>query len=436
MYEPHRSKTGHQPCLVHSGHGLLALPGGQNRRRLLPPLQTERPQDHHRCRPVPDLLRRQRHRGLHLPPVRHRLQPQPQRLHPLRQLPPTRLLRCPSRLHLHFAMNRVVQRVPLPSNIRARMELVLMDRMRCILINFGLSIRAHHGFETHLDRRRDLTGNRVELERLRLLCERIIKREKFKRELVLCSHDILASNRDSVTLSSLAHSSYFPPDVSSESATTSLKGYTDDYKSGSEAHQRSDDLTVDSTIAGKRRVKFPVPVENDQKTDDSSTSQQPFEQKPKERTLFSGKQIPHRPAHRASSIASESTSDDGEKRSKYRKHTETFEKELVMTSDQASMRNQRLPKGFVYVPIGCLSNEKESVPDASSRQKDGAAAAPYAANATLPTLITISVLDGLPIDMVCIYPLLKVDCIAENNIKTDGSEKEHANHSPRKFVKV
>ncbi|KAK2974708.1 hypothetical protein RJ640_007135 [Escallonia rubra] len=38
-----------------------------------------------------------------------------------------------------------------PSNIRTRMELVLMDRLRCILMNFGLSIRAHHDFETHLD---------------------------------------------------------------------------------------------------------------------------------------------------------------------------------------------------------------------------------------------------------------------------------------------
>lgn len=40
---------------------------------------------------------------------------------------------------------------------------------------------------------------------------------------------------------------------------------------------------------------------------------------------------------------------------------DTFEKELVMTSDQASMRNQRLPKGFVYVPIRCLSNEEETI---------------------------------------------------------------------------
>ena len=31
-----------------------------------------------------------------------------------------------------------------------------------------------------------------------------------------------------------------------------------------------------------------------------------------------------------------------------------------MTSDQATMRNQRLPKGFVYVPIRVLSNENEN----------------------------------------------------------------------------
>ncbi|KAK1403744.1 hypothetical protein POM88_003349 [Heracleum sosnowskyi] len=117
-------------------------------------------------------------------------------------------------------------------------------------------------------------SSEVELEKLRLLCERIIKREKLKRELVLCSHEILASNREVVALSALTCSSLCPTDVSSESATTSLKGYTDDYKSGNEAIQRSDDITVDSTIAGKRRIKFPVSMDNDQKTDDSSTSQQ------------------------------------------------------------------------------------------------------------------------------------------------------------------
>ncbi|KAL2231942.1 UNVERIFIED_CONTAM: histone H3-lysine(4) N-trimethyltransferase ATX1 [Sesamum indicum] len=215
-----------------------------------------------------------------------------------------------------------------------------------------------HGIEEF----KSLKQVRVELERLRLLCERIIKREKLKRELVLCSHDILASSRDSV-LSALARHPFYQPEVSSESATTSIKGYTDGYKSGSDMVQRSDDITVDSAVAGKRRVKLPMSVENDQRTDDSSTSQNLYTLKPMERVSFSGKQIPQR-----LSAASRNLSDDLEKRTKYRKHTETFEKELIMTSDQASMKNQRLPKGFVYVPGRCLSKDKETVPDACSRE--------------------------------------------------------------------
>ncbi|KAK2976157.1 hypothetical protein RJ640_001085 [Escallonia rubra] len=43
--------------------------------------------------------------------VRHRLQPQPRRLHPLRQLPPAFLLRRPRRLHLHFAVKQCQYKV-------------------------------------------------------------------------------------------------------------------------------------------------------------------------------------------------------------------------------------------------------------------------------------------------------------------------------------
>ncbi|XP_073052740.1 uncharacterized protein [Primulina eburnea] len=200
---------------------------------------------------------------------------------------------------------------------------------------------------------------RVELERLRLLCERIIKREKLKRELVTCSHHILASSRDSV-LSALARHPFYQPEMSSESATTSIQGYTDGYKSGSEIVQRSDDITVDSTVAGKRRIKISISMDN-QRPAYSSASQNLHLTKPMERVSVSGKQTPHR-----DSVVPRNPSDDVEKHYKYNKHTETFEKELVMTSDQASMKNQRLPKGFVYVPVQCLSKDKETVPDASS----------------------------------------------------------------------
>lgn len=131
-----------------------------------------------------------------------------------------------------------------------------------------------------------------------------------QRELVICSHSILASKRDSVAFSVLVRSPFFLPDASSESATTSLRGHVDDNKSCSEAMQRSEDVTVDSAISANHRVTLPAPMETDQKTDDSSTSQQLDIRKPHDRPHFSGKQLPHRPA----SFASWNPSDDEEKR--------------------------------------------------------------------------------------------------------------------------
>ncbi|KAJ6816383.1 uncharacterized protein M6B38_416485 [Iris pallida] len=153
---------------------------------------------------------------------------------------------------------------------------------------------------------------RVELEKVRLLCERIIKREKVKRDLVLCSHDILASRRDYVTFSVLARTS-FPPGVSSESATTSI-----DNKSYSGTMQRSEDITVDSTLSGKRNVR--ISIDMDRKTDDSSTSRPSFKRKISERTSFSGKQLPH------TSVPVQSSADDLEKRFKPRKGKKSFNK--------------------------------------------------------------------------------------------------------------
>lgn len=141
-----------------------------------------------------------------------------------------------------------------------------------------------------------------------------------QRELVLCSHDILTVKIDHISRSLLIHSPFVLPDVSSESATTSLRGHTDGYRSCSEAIQRSDDITVDSTVSVKHRTNVPVTVDDLRTDDDSSTSQSHFTRRVMEKPQFAGKQIPHR----HSSVATRNLLDDGGWRSKSRKVLLTF----------------------------------------------------------------------------------------------------------------
>ncbi|CAL9133537.1 unnamed protein product [Musa textilis] len=198
---------------------------------------------------------------------------------------------------------------------------------------------------------------RVELEKLRLLCERSIKREKLKKDLVRCSHDILASRRDCAAYSVLVRSS-FQSGASSESATTSINN-----RSYSGTIQRSDEITVDSTVSREHIIRWSLHNKNfHRNTDDSSTSQLSFKRKLADRASFAGKQLPRKLASNAFWKSA-----DGENRPKAKK-PETFQKELVMTSDQACMQNQRLPKGYFYVPVGSLSKELPLEQDLESHE--------------------------------------------------------------------
>ncbi|URE37853.1 PHD-finger domain containing protein [Musa troglodytarum] len=176
--------------------------------------------------------------------------------------------------------------------------------------------------------------------------------KQIRKDLVRCSHDILASRRDCAAYSVLVRSS-FQSGASSESATTSINN-----RSYSGTIQRSDEITVDSTVSREHIIRWSLHNKNfHRNTDDSSTSQLSFKRKLADRASFAGKQLPRK-------LASDAfwKSADGENRPKAKK-PETFQKELVMTSDQASgclplathlmaMMEAWLFNASVYVGIG------------------------------------------------------------------------------------
>jgi hypothetical protein len=118
----------------------------------------------------------------------------------------------------------------------------------------------------------------------------------FQREMVFCDHDILAKTKDTAVFSYLASG------ASSESATTSINN-----KSYSGTMQRSDDVTVDSIISGKKTIRFSLNSRDaERNTADSSRTSISFKRKLGERGSLSGKQLPQRPA-----VASQKLEDRG-----------------------------------------------------------------------------------------------------------------------------
>ncbi|OEL14014.1 Protein Jade-1 [Dichanthelium oligosanthes] len=140
---------------------------------------------------------------------------------------------------------------------------------------------------------------RVELELLRFLCERIVKREKVKKDLIVCAHDILAARR--ITSVSSMWTSYYAsgPGASSESATTSVnnKSYSGTMQRSDDIAVRSDDVTVDSAVTKKHTVRFSLHNRDaDRNTADSSTSTISYKRKLDDGESLAFKSLPETPS--------------------------------------------------------------------------------------------------------------------------------------------
>jgi len=194
---------------------------------------------------------------------------------------------------------------------------------------------------------------RVELELLRFLCERIVKREKVKKDLVVCEHDILAARR--ITSVSSTWSSYYAsgPGASSESATTSVnnKSYSGTMQRSDDVTVRSDDVTVDSTVTKKHTVRFSLHNRDaDRNTADSSTSTISYKRKLDDGESLAIKRLPEMPT----ALESE----DVEKKPTDKKRRESYQKELVLSSDQALLKKNP-PERYVYTRRSSQSKRKQ-----------------------------------------------------------------------------
>uniref|UniRef100_A0ACD5ZQC0 Uncharacterized protein n=1 Tax=Avena sativa TaxID=4498 RepID=A0ACD5ZQC0_AVESA len=190
---------------------------------------------------------------------------------------------------------------------------------------------------------------RVELERLRLLCERIVKREKEKKELVVCEHDVLAVKRDYFASSNRTPFYTSGPGASSESATTSVNNnsYSGKRQRSDDITVRSDDVTVDSSISRKHTIRFPIhSKDTDRNTADSSTSTISYKRKLDDVELVADKNL-----EEVAVIASKK-SEEGETKSTDKKFGETVRVtvkiEPVTTCDQAMSQKQLPPKRYFY----------------------------------------------------------------------------------------
>ncbi|KAL6861844.1 hypothetical protein ACP4OV_017544 [Aristida adscensionis] len=208
---------------------------------------------------------------------------------------------------------------------------------------------------------KSLKRMRVELELLRFLCERIVKREKVKKDMVVCDNDILAAKR--VSAASSMWTSFYAsgPGASSESATTSVnnKSYSGTMQRSDDITMRSDDVTVDSTLTRKHAVRFSFNNRDaDRNTADSSTSTISYKRKVDDVESLTFKNLPEKPANALLEP------EDLEKKSTDKKHRETYQKELVMTSDQALLKNKSIPERYVYTRRSSLSKRKQCNQDA------------------------------------------------------------------------
>eukprot|EP00250_Pteridium_aquilinum_P003700 c14005_g1_i1 orf=331-4776(-) len=209
---------------------------------------------------------------------------------------------------------------------------------------------------------------RAELERVRILCERVCKRERIKRDRFLCTLDIYTAH-----LSSLSSSAMASNDLSSTSNTLDT---TTAFRKMSSLHtQQNDSVTAKphhgpesesyswNSVAGEGN-KYQDSLSGDSVYQTQISCSEPSRETPA-RSQLSDAAAAHGQGRLSILAGAMAKSCDQKRLGKHQK-AETLHTEVVMTPTEASVQNQRLPKGYAYVPVGTLPKGKMNLSEASA----------------------------------------------------------------------
>lgn len=206
---------------------------------------------------------------------------------------------------------------------------------------------------------------RVELERVRIICERICKRERVKRDRLNCIKDLYFARMSALPFLVMASNDLSATSNSLNAQVTvykenswSMDNHQDDHFTTKPQRMESESYSWNSVAAEVNRYQDSVSSDSVYQTQLSCSE-------PSRQTSAR--------SHLGSTLAAVTNtgvmSDDQRRPRKHRKQAERLHTEVVMTPTEASVQNQRLPKGYAYVPVVLLSKGKVN-PSASAALND------------------------------------------------------------------
>ncbi|KAI5062799.1 hypothetical protein GOP47_0021346 [Adiantum capillus-veneris] len=207
---------------------------------------------------------------------------------------------------------------------------------------------------------------RAELERVRILCERVCKRERLKRDRLFCTLDLYTAHLSSLSSSAMASndlsstSNTFGTTVAIRKMSALHTPHSDSLAERPHHHGLESESLSWNSVAGEG-IKYQDSLSGDSVYQTQISCSEPSRETPARSQLTDAFHAQGRLNMFVGAVAKNCE----QKRLGKHQKAETLHTEVVMTPTEASVQNQRLPKGYAYVPVGTLPKGKPILSEAS-----------------------------------------------------------------------